>query len=172
MGAIFEAYRSGALTDDDEVAIAHGTAESGFRVLSEAMVNVRATLAAAEAGGVVSRDTRAALERVAKELFYPDRIYPRILALGAAAGLPPVELSAFAAFISPSPSPSTIPSGTAGTTGPVNGRVDQKRLDALALLRALFAWRAAAPGPKQVRFFFETTDAWESVRRALDDDRP
>src|ERR1700687_1751155 len=52
VGAIFEAYRDGLLEDDDEVAVAHGLAEDGYRPLSEAMVNIRATLAAAEAAGV------------------------------------------------------------------------------------------------------------------------
>ena len=47
VGAVFEAYRSGALTDDDEVAVAHATKEASFSASSEAMVNIRATLAAA-----------------------------------------------------------------------------------------------------------------------------
>ena len=50
VGAIFAAYQSGALEDDDEVAVIHGPAESGFRPLSVALVNIRATLSAAAAG--------------------------------------------------------------------------------------------------------------------------
>jgi hypothetical protein len=41
VGDIYEAFASGALEDDDE-------AEGGYRPLSEAMVNIRPTLQAAE----------------------------------------------------------------------------------------------------------------------------
>ena len=44
VGAVFEAYRDGALEDDDEVAVAHAAAEHDYRAGSEAMVNIRATL--------------------------------------------------------------------------------------------------------------------------------
>jgi hypothetical protein len=92
VGRIFEAYRDGALEDDDEVAVAHGPAEDGYRAQSEAMVNLRATLAAAEAAGVVAPTTRGDLEAIAKALFYPERVYAHILGRGAEHGLPPAEL--------------------------------------------------------------------------------
>ena len=60
VGEVFAAYRDGTLEEDDEVAVAHGLAETGYRPLSEAMVNIRATLAAAEAAGVLPAATRAA----------------------------------------------------------------------------------------------------------------
>ena len=41
IGRIFEAYRAGELEDDDEVAVIHGPAETGYLALSEAMVNIR-----------------------------------------------------------------------------------------------------------------------------------
>src|SRR5206468_4971333 len=44
VGAIFEAYRDGAIEDDDEVAVVHGPPELGYVQLSEAMVNIRATI--------------------------------------------------------------------------------------------------------------------------------
>src|SRR5713226_10363052 len=47
VGAIFEMYRDGILEDDDEVAVAHGTDEFRFRAGSEAMVDIRCTLARA-----------------------------------------------------------------------------------------------------------------------------
>src|SRR5688572_15360000 len=79
VGEIFEAYRDGDLEDDDEVAVAHGATESGYRCLSEAMINIRRTLEAAEAGGIIGAETRAGLVRIAKTIFYPDRHYPRLL---------------------------------------------------------------------------------------------
>src|SRR5215471_17317034 len=59
VGEIFEAFHSGALEDDDEVAVAHGEADSGYRAASEAMVNIRATLGRAEKSGIVDGEVRA-----------------------------------------------------------------------------------------------------------------
>jgi hypothetical protein len=148
VGRIFEAYRDGALEDDDEVAVAHGPAEDGYVAQSEAMVNVRATLAAAEAAGVVAPATRAALEAIAKDLFYPERVYPLILGRGTEAGLPARELAALRGWLSAH-------------------RVDQKREDALAMLRTLRDWLATDPPPRRVRYRFEHTIWWdEAVRHA------
>src|SRR5215207_9624276 len=44
VGRIFEWFRDGTLKDDDEVALLHGPPELGFLPLTEAMVNVRATV--------------------------------------------------------------------------------------------------------------------------------
>ena len=44
--------------DDDEVAVVHAPAEAGGRALSDAMVDLRDTLAAAETAGVIDRSTR------------------------------------------------------------------------------------------------------------------
>lgn len=149
VGEVFAQFSRGDLTDDDEVAVAHASREDGYRRTSEAMVDIRATLAAAEAAGVIRAETRARLTRAAKALFYPDRVYPLVLARAEADGANAGELSAFCAF---------LPSG----------RVDQKRRDALALLDRLGALRDAPPGPKEVRYFFSHTDAWEAIRRRAD----
>jgi hypothetical protein len=147
VGAIYEAYRAGALKDDDEVAVTHGSAEAGYAAQSEAMVNIRATLAAAEASGVIAAATGAALAQIAKALFYPDRVYPRILRLAADQGLPAAELAALAAW---------LPAG----------RVDQKRADALAMLAHMRARLADGLGPKQVDFHLEPTANWERAQRS------
>lgn len=47
LGAVARAYRDGHITGDDEVAVAHAPAELGYRPLSIAQVDVRATLLAA-----------------------------------------------------------------------------------------------------------------------------
>jgi hypothetical protein len=51
IGKIFEAYRDGTYTDDDEVTLLHGPAAYGYVAMSEAMVNVRATVARAIGAG-------------------------------------------------------------------------------------------------------------------------
>src|SRR5262245_20767961 len=79
VGWIYEAFHHGLLEDDDEVAVVHGAADTGYRAVSEAMVNVRRTLAAAADARVLGEPTRVALERIAKALDYPERSYPRVL---------------------------------------------------------------------------------------------
>jgi hypothetical protein len=144
VGTIYEAFQSGVLQDDDEVAVAHGPAESGYRALSEAMVNIRATLRAAAEAGVIRDATRQALEEMAKALFYPERCYPILLERAMEDGLPPDEIAALRAF---------LPAG----------RIDQKKQDALALLRRLRELSSQTSGPKRVRYSFEHTDAWEQL---------
>ena len=63
VGRIFEAFRDGNLEDDDEVAVVHGPAEIGYLPASEPMVNIRATLALAEAEGVIG-EARGARSRL------------------------------------------------------------------------------------------------------------
>lgn len=146
VGSIFESFQRGELEDDDEVTVAHGSAEDGYRLLSEAMVNLRATLEKAQAGSVVDARTRAVLERVAKGLFYMERAWPTVLSRAAREGVPASKLKALRDWLP-------------------TGRVDQKRLDALAMLRTLRERLAEGLAPKQVRYHFEHTDAWEEVRR-------
>ena len=126
-GRIFEAYRDGELEDDDEVAVIHGPAETGYLALSEAMVNIRETLAAAGRKGVITDTTSDALVRVAKELFYHDRTFERLLERAADHSMPPQELAALRAWLP-------------------QGRVDQKREDALAMLAAMQMLLAQRPG--------------------------
>jgi hypothetical protein len=146
IGKIFEAYRDGALEDDDEVAVLHGPAERGYKAASAAMVNVRATLKAAETAGIIRQRTRRQLERVAKELFYQERSYRTIIERAAENGLPNNELDALCGWLP-------------------TGQIDQKRDDALAMLRAMRAWVIAGSPTKRVGYSFEYTSNWELARR-------
>lgn len=153
VGRIFEAYRDGVLEDDDEVAVAHAPAcpdgigpQRGYQQASIAMVDIRATLAAAEARSVITPATRQALERLAKELFYAERTYEEILARAARLRVPSEELDAFRNWLP-------------------RGQVHQKREDALAMLRQMRKRLRKAPEQKTVRFSFEYTEAWERARR-------
>ena len=49
----YEAFRDGMLDDDDEVAVLHGPEELGYAAVTEAMVNIRATLDRAVAEGIL-----------------------------------------------------------------------------------------------------------------------
>src|SRR6266852_5623523 len=113
------------------------------------MVNIRRTLAAAESVGIVSTVTHQHLVATAKRLFYAERQYHRILVQGLEQGLRKEELAALESWLP-------------------NGRIDQKRTDAVTLLRYLREWRASGPAPKRVEFTFQHTDAWEQLRRQTD----
>lgn len=139
VGEVFEDYRAAVLEDDDEVAVVHAPAEMGYRVLSEAMVNMRSTLEAAAAAGIVSPSTREALVRCAKGLFYPERSYPLLLERAASEGLPARELDALRVWLP-------------------GGRIDRKRQDALAMLRHMRDELTARPQPKRVTYSLEFTD--------------
>lgn len=53
-GRIFEDFASRRLTDDDEVAVVHGPAETGWMPLSDALVDIRATVALAAEERILS----------------------------------------------------------------------------------------------------------------------
>ncbi len=108
VGAIYEAYRDGVYEDDDEVAVLHGPAEAGFPAVTVPMVNVRATLDAAVDAGVISRAEADKHTAAAKAVHYKDRTWAAALA-GAS------DLIDWAS----------------------DNAVDQKRVDALALLTAI-----------------------------------
>jgi len=148
VGRIFTAYRDGVLPpyteepfeDDDEVAVVHGPADSGY-VSTEAMVNIRCTLAKAAEKGVIGESTRDGLVRIAKDLFYKERTYANLFNRAAKENNRAGELDALRAW---------LPAG----------RIDQKRADALALLEHLRDAEKAVP---DARFRFEHTTMWDQV---------
>lgn len=141
IGRIFEGYRDGTFEADDEVAVLHGPAEAGFAPVSEALVNVRATLAAAEAAAVLDRGQAEAALGVARAIHYRDRTWRAVLErLGQAAA----------------PLRAWLPAG----------RVDRKRLDALELLEAARRFVDLDPPPFAAQFAFAWTDPWEVLFQA------
>jgi hypothetical protein len=145
VGIIFESYRDGRLEDDDEVAIAHGPSEVGFVAASEAMVDIRATLRRAEQEGIIPLEVGTALERIAKQLFYPTRSYPQLLNCALESGLPAAAVTRLEQWL----------------TG---GKVRQKREDALTMLRTMRTRLNEGLKPKKVSYFFEHTSMWECAR--------
>lgn len=143
VGRIYEAYRNGTLDADDEVAVAHASAEDGFRRSSEAMVDIRYTVEHAQRAGVLRGTQGGTILEEAKRLFYADRIWPAILSRCRARADPRSfdELEAW------------LP----------GGRVEQKRLDGLALIETMRRARQEHPGPLRVDFHFEHTDVWDNA---------
>jgi hypothetical protein len=91
VGRIFEAFRDGVLEDDDEVAVVHGPAETGFIPVSEPMVNIRASLIRAERDGILTGTARHRIEEVAKSLFFPQRSWATILGNAGSRGVSAAE---------------------------------------------------------------------------------
>lgn len=148
VGWVFEQFRNGALEDDDEVAVVHGPAELGYVAVSEAMVNIRATLQAAVAQGVLTGEQAGALARIAKDLFYPERSYARMLDLARSGDPQAGETTVLARL-------------KAWLT---QGRVDRKRLDALAMLAVMRESLQAASGEPAARARFEPSLGWAVLR--------
>jgi hypothetical protein len=144
IGRIYEDFRDGVLEDDDEVAVLHGPAELGYPPLTEAMVNVRATLAEAVRQGVVTSRLAETLAAIAKTLFYKERTYEAMLDGAAKARLDAAALALFGDWLP-------------------TGRVNRKRCDAVAMLDAIRAHLVAAAPPLNVSYEFADTAAWQAV---------
>ncbi len=146
VGWVHQAFRDGTLDRDDEVAVKHGAAEDGYRVLSEAMVNIRRTLGAAEHQGIISAATRDRLTVTGMALFYHDRNWPGLLRAGGAAGADGAELDALRQWLP-------------------TGRIDQQAADAVAMLREMRRFLATDPAPQQVSWTMANTAMWEAATR-------
>ena len=148
VGAVWRAYADGILEGDDEVAVLHGPAELGWLSLSESLVNVRATLAAAETASVLDASAAAAVLRAAQALFYKERRWKEILA--ASDGVEPAVLERFADW---------LPAG----------RVDRKREDACLLLQRMRAILTEEPAPPEETPPFEHTQIWDEIAGEVGD---
>ena len=141
VGEIYRMYADGRLTDDDEVALLHGPADSLYRKFTEPMVNVRATLARAAEEQIVTAEALPALIAAAKAIHFHDRTWPAIFSafqserlLADAGALDRLKHFAQSHY------------------------VDRKKLDALELLRTIEAIAAGdMPKPDPVPFEFNTT---------------
>ncbi len=108
------------------------------------MVNIRGTLAEAEAAGIIGSTSRTALVDIAKGLFYRDRTYRQLLGRAAGQSVPHDEIDALRAWLP-------------------GGRVDHKRADALAMLEAMRALLAADAGRMRVDYVLEWTEMWDAA---------
>jgi hypothetical protein len=79
IGEVFRLYQRRRIDGDDEVAVLHGDASTGFVPLTDALVNMRHTFAQAAAAGVISRRTQGRLVAEAKRLHFTERRYPAVL---------------------------------------------------------------------------------------------
>ena len=148
VGAVYSAYQTGLwpgsdepFEDDDEVAVTHAPVEAGGGALSDAMVDLRATLPAAEAAGVIDRCSRDNLLAAMKRLPFGARSFDRLIeiaadSLGADAG------NALARWLE-------------------DNRVYRKRQDAIELLQEMARFLADDPQPFVAPFRMERALVWE-----------
>jgi hypothetical protein len=112
-------------------------------------VNVRATVEQALRSGIVEPDLAAALIEIAKSLFYKDRTYEAMLKLASGRGFAPAALDRFETWLP-------------------RGQVDQKRIDAEEMLRAMIAHLEGGVSPLEVSYQFAHTFAWEEARQLIE----
>jgi hypothetical protein len=148
VGRVFEWFRDGVLEDDDEVAVVHGPADTGYREQSVAMVNVRDAIASAIDSGVLRADAGAAIVAAAKGLYYADRNYPAIVSAARAQGVEDAALEAFSRLLSAF-------------------RPSLKQRDALAMLAAIREHVAGGRQPQRVSFQLENTLLLEAIRNEV-----
>ncbi len=143
-GSVFADFRSGLFEDDDEVTIAHAGADAAYRGGSDAMVNIRATLARANSEGVVSSETQAELVGALKAKFYPNRhLLPFVRERSRV--MVSEELTKLTAWLEQR-----------------TNWVDVKRADAEGLLRRV-ASNEVRTNLEAVRWSFPHTAAWEDL---------
>jgi hypothetical protein len=147
VGMIYESFSSGALEDDDEVAVSHGQTDAGYKLLSEPMVNIRATLARAEQEGVASPQTLSTLTALAKSLHYRDRSYPMLLQKAEESAVSPAEVAQIRQWLP-------------------HRMVNQKQIDAVEMLRRMSEEVTETVAPKHVNYVLEETDFWREAMEA------
>ena len=118
VGEIYAALASGELEDDDEVALTHSDEEFGFKSLSDALVTIRATIAAAHAAGLLLQAEVDALMALQKARWFPDRRLSEIASDAAVLGIDAQRCNNLKEFTRTSV-------------------VDPKRADAIALLKRM-----------------------------------
>jgi hypothetical protein len=108
------------------------------------MVNIRATLQSAKQQEIIDDDFYRLLIDIAKEMFYPQRLWESITTTAIQRGASSSSLAAFADWLP-------------------GGRVDLKRKDALAMLSNITQTLQDKIPATESLFQFEWTQVWDSV---------
>lgn len=77
VGEVYRWYKEGFVTADDEVGLVYDP-ETGV-ALSEPMVNIRASFAAAVSAKLLTKDEETQLLAACKNIYYPDRTYRKVI---------------------------------------------------------------------------------------------
>ena len=135
IGQIYEDYASGARVDDADVALIYGPAELGYPPLSIPLVNAEATISNMLRHGAVNADECESLRTSAQRLFFKERTWKTMAALSG------ISFETLDAALK-------------------ECWVDQKKLDAMALL---FAIEKKAPGMAPRDWDFNATPLFRKM---------
>ena len=146
IGEIFRRFQSGAWESDDEVAVVHGPAESGFRAASVALANIRLGLEKACERKVLATDQAAGIVEELRAVFYPERSWQAAFAIARKLGMSEHEIVGLKDFVA--------------AEAP-----DAKRDDALEALSSVRAWceSDAKQVSPAIAFDFEPTVFWRRL---------
>lgn len=139
IGKIFQRFQSQVSLDDADVAQIHGPAETGYLALSEPLVNIVFTLASLTDDETLSSKEAEALLCCAKDIYFKDRTWRRII---AAANLTSWSKEGLIDLIKAR-------------------KINQKRLDALELLTAFSA--TGAIDLRKQDWTFHKTSHWRGT---------
>jgi len=136
IGRIYEDYAFGRRNDDADVALLHGPAELNYPQVTVPIVNMDATLISAEIKGLLGKTELDKLSKAGRSIFFKERTWKKI-AETANLEWPPV-----AAMVK-------------------GGWVDQKRLDAIALMKTVQTMQPI-DGPQR-EWIFNATPTWRAM---------
>jgi len=145
VGQIYEWYRDGVLEDDDEVAVLHGPVEVEFAVASEPMVNIRASLAAAQSQAIITNALHDHLISIAKNVFYKKRSWRGLLEMDRDLD---ADVSRLEYWLT-------------------DNAIDLKKRDAVAMLETMAAREEQFSVPFEADFHFEWTHVWDTAFHSL-----
>jgi hypothetical protein len=156
VGRIFEAYRDGKYPPfpppferDEEVAIEHGPAESGYMAVTDALVDVRATLLAAQRAGWLSDGARETFFNIASDIHFAERTYAAILDIASRSRIEGLDGPRFAQWVAAN-------------------KVSQKAQDARMMLVRIKQFSDRRVEAFQPTFRFERALVWERFVDACD----
>lgn len=133
-GAIFAAYHEGKYIGDDEVAVLHSNATARYQPLTDALVNIRATVNHAVSENIIDPAIANLIISCAKRQFFSQRHLRQAVADAEVQGGNPKILAQFWEFVNN------------------GGYVDQKQLDAIGLLKHLATMVGDNISQNQVKF--------------------
>jgi hypothetical protein len=147
IGEVYRRYATGEVTDDADVAQLHAPEELNYLPLTEPWVNIEPTLRRMAEQEVLRGKAVEALIATAKRLHYSERTYPEIVRQTAELKKDEVETALHWLR---------------------EHAIDQKRLDALAVLEWLRG-QADVPAIKERPWQLQETTQWTELLRTLDE---
>jgi len=75
-GQVFELFKKNIINSDDEVAV---TFDNSYNLLSEAMIDIRYNLFLAFKKGIIDKETKDIMVKLAKRIYFPFRSYENII---------------------------------------------------------------------------------------------